>query len=383
MAATIQTVPVDSVAPGAIAASHIRRGTMIIVPAGTPLTQFLLDKLRKFNITTVEIAAESPAAAASSAPLVAASASGGSAPTVAASAPGIQKVPVEILPGNPPTLVVKGSPTINLRFAGKIVVEGGLEGVTLSANADVEIHGPVRNATVDSASGSVRISGEARGSRGAIRGSLVAMSIHGCDFQVGGDLLAFGPIEKSRLRVRGAIRVEAKGKDPAWSVVLSKIEAGVGAHFLNLGEPGGTESSVRIQDAPVQKATAALLEIQARRGKLLEAIKRTSGLIDVLFTLGERVRTLPEEKKRVLLQQEQVYKELIQQRDALDRLEHDLKEKVAALRKEHRMLVVAEKYVYPGVEIGIGEMTMKVGQLQRRVGFYGAGMIIAKPLEAA
>ena len=64
LGAEAKNVPVEEVVAGSIVVGHVKRGTVTVIPAGTRLTDFLIERIKKFGVKEVEISVEAEETAA-------------------------------------------------------------------------------------------------------------------------------------------------------------------------------------------------------------------------------------------------------------------------------------------------------------------------------
>lgn len=269
----------------------------------------------------------------------------------------------------PPIYEVESFPSDirQVQFDGKLVIRVDVpSGASISAKNGIEIYGNVGKGEFISPEGDIIFHGSVLGGGETY---IEAKHFHssrvvGCTIKTSGKVLAES-IVASKIDAGEAVVC----KTGEGSIVGGQIESGDRIQALNAGDDKTTLTELVVNNKMQKKIYETLriheTQIQTEKDKLVKLEK----IIQVIKTLGDKIRTLPPDKQRQLKEQTDLF---IGTRDTLKRLSESHKKLSQFLEIRNigkYLFITIENSVHPGVQICIGEQKLEVRSKGKGLGF--------------
>ncbi|MEW5693129.1 MAG: FapA family protein [Candidatus Hydrogenedentota bacterium] len=261
---------------------------------------------------------------------------------------------------------IKGADTL-VKFDKNLEIIGNIEGGSrVEASGKIVLKGYVQDAVI--------ICGEELVIEGGINGmsttwieaaSLTSPYIREADIRVK-DRVNTGEIKKSKVVASDSIDCTLyKG-----TIVDSTIEAGDRVAVKFLGNKEMTPVEIIIKNDKMKKWVSDFLELESIVREDLPKLKRLEKLIMVIKTMGEKIRTLPQDKKEQLALQSKLYFELKKKMEDAENKRKELDLKIRKRKAKGYCNVVVFNEIYPGVKIEIAGISHLVTSSVKQCGFY-------------
>lgn len=263
---------------------------------------------------------------------------------------------------------------------GALNVKGNIEpGSFIVATHDIHITGEVYNAKIKSIKGNISIDGGVKGPNSLIftgEGDIATKLVYNATLKAENNVRIEEMIIDAHIVAKKCIFAEKS----ASFIEGGEIEAGRDIIVNTLGSDKHTTTIARISDFQQRELYSVLLRYQKDVDRIKEEMTQLEKFIEVIKLLGNKVVTLPLEKKQDLAMKVKRYNEL---NTELKGLETQMREITLRNRKAHeekldeleRTIIVRNK-IYSGVVVYIDKTKLQLQKNYSNVILYKRGIII-------
>ncbi len=266
-----------------------------------------------------------------------------------------------------PIYEVKGDvdfSTGNITFVGDVLVKGSVtEGFVIKAEGNITIMGPVGGCMLE-AGGTVFLN---KGMHGQDKGiiiageDVVAKFLEHTTVKSNGSVKATDGIIQCNCTAKKNIVVEGK----KGLIIGGRVSAGEEIRAKIIGNHLATPTDVEAGGSPKVREELRQIEEQKKQFKL--NLDRTEKGVNSLKMLQEKMGSLPQAKKDLLLQLTRAQYHLIGQMKKLEAREEELEEILSA---SYKGKVIVSDSVFPGTRIIIKQAVLHIRDVVRATTFY-------------
>lgn len=271
-------------------------------------------------------------------------------------------------------MVIKGDLTAEqgkVDFDGNIRVEGNVgESVLLSATGDIEIRGQINAAILHAKERLIAHSGffncfkeECTAGTVIIAGDIIN-SLISCN----GDIMVKNRILESQIKARGRIYVGTTNQNVIVGeglILGGTIESDIEIWARTVGSATGKLTTLKVKEPDQTPIFEKILNIDKtilETKKDLAKIERTEQILKVL---GDRISTLPAERKREILKEVRRGTDIKTDLMQLELQKNELEKQMRKWMSGDRPSVVVSELVYPGTEV-----VLQVPRMASRAQFF-------------
>jgi hypothetical protein len=261
-----------------------------------------------------------------------------------------------------------------VQYAGPVQIRGNVEsGGLIIATGDIEIQGDVMNARVKSSGGSVTVRGVVKGVTTQVYAmqDVNARMVYNATIKSGRDIRVHDIAVDAHLVARNTVQLD---KDDG-VIEGGEIEAGVD---ILSGVVGNSHEATTVVKLTNFRQSELYNRLAALQREIMEATRQMSELekyIEVIRILGNKVISLPPEKKQDLALRVKRYNEFKAKIAELEREAARIQEQNANEDELDRTIIV-RKEIHPGVYVYIDRAKLLVQERFKRVILYKKGIII-------
>ncbi|MDP7421843.1 MAG: FapA family protein [bacterium] len=265
-----------------------------------------------------------------------------------------------ITAGPPKLMVVQGdvlSEHGTVHFDGNIKVEGNvMESAHLSATGDIEVKGQIRAAIIKADERIIAHTGFINCAKEeCVAGTaIIAGDIIGSRVSCNGDILVKNRVIESEIRAKGRIYVGTTGTNVIVGeglILGGSVESDIEIWARTVGNATGKITTLKVKEPDQSPIFERILEIDKRILETKKDIAKIERTENILKVLGDRISTLPAERKKEILKEvrkgTEVRSELVQ----LEIKKTDLEKQMKKWMSGERPSVVVSELVYPGTEV--------------------------------
>ena len=253
----------------------------------------------------------------------------------------------------------------SIDFTGAVRIHGAVrDGFHVVAQGNIDIHGPIEGAEIDS-QGVIVIHGGIRGVGKAVIRANGDISIDFCDqttIRAGGSILVNKAVMHSRLYAQKAVM--ALGSSKQSQVAGGRIEAGLEVSCNILGSEMGTKTEVIVGLPPEQLEKRKVFTTEIKR--LEENLERVEPNL-VLLKKMEAAGQLDENKREMLMKLTKMKFQLQAGLEGMKKELAELDEQLALVRDKG--IVRVKDVCYPGVLISVRGLKYRVNEPCRYTSF--------------
>jgi uncharacterized protein (DUF342 family) len=263
----------------------------------------------------------------------------------------------------------------NIEHDGPLVVNGNVEsGSFIVATGDILIHGDVESSKIKSIKGHVIIDGGVRGVNSIIYangGDVKARFVYNATIKAEGDVVIKDMAIEAHIITKHSLFVfDGEGK-----IEGGEAEAGIDIVANFIGNNSALATVVRISDFKLRELYAFLSRIDIQVKEITEQMNHLEKFIEVIRLLGNKVITLPMEKKQDLALKVKKYNELKLQ---LDKFNEEKSKLVVEQKKEDELerTVIVKRTLFTGVYVYMDKAKLPIQHSYANVILYKRGIII-------
>ena len=262
---------------------------------------------------------------------------------------------------------------------GSLVVKGSvLSRSIVEARSQIYISGNVEDSRISSMEGDVEVSGSVVGKDGAVfaSGDVRVGLVDSSSIDSNGSVFIQNSSLNGRIRARNSVTVGSA----AGRVEGGVVEAGLEIRTGNLGSRQNASTRVFLRNLRQQEIFELYILYERNIREKDKKLSHLAKVIELIRLLGERVVSLPREKKETLATQVKEYKKLKEEITTAHKERERILTENQELSKYNRVVYV-ENSVYPGVRVEIDKLSLEVKYTYSHVVFYKSGMIIMGDLD--
>lgn len=262
--------------------------------------------------------------------------------------------------------------TGNITFTGDVHIKGSVRsGFTVEATGSVHVGEVVEAGARVKAGGDILVQSGVVGDETRLEagGQVMAKYIQGATVLAGGDVTAGTYFLEATVRAAGTVTAQGQGEGEGLAMVGGMIWGAKGIEARSLGTPANTALRVVTGVDPfavarLEELRAGMRTCEAQQHKVLQAVFGLSRPDPALIKQKVRLCANPQQKATML----RGVKALSQLTEKRQRLHEELQ----ALLETQRQLasqaaIVANEHLYAGVEVRVGEHTLRVREDQQHV----------------
>lgn len=259
-----------------------------------------------------------------------------------------------------------------------LVIQGTIhEDVQLETSGDIQIIGEVHPGSKIFTKGNLTVRGTIMGEKDRpaiiraknIKGVVAERSLLTSQFNV--EMMS---LRNCTTRAGGEVEVS----DQTIGILGGETEAGIS---IRAGSAKGTTEGPAILKVLLlrqKQLFQAITRIEKSTLEKEEEYQKLSKVIDVIRLLGDKIVTLPPEKKQELALQSKRFMELKTEIAELQKMRERIQDEMEGDVISIDSCPVQINEIYPGVEIGLGASILRLNSRQSRTGYYQkAGRILA------
>lgn len=261
----------------------------------------------------------------------------------------------------------------DVQHIGNLSILGDVHpGRKVEATGNVTIYGNVENAKVLSLEGDVKIHGVVEGELSEVRaGKNVEVKVvkRRAKIKAKGRIILHEEAWEAELNAREKILAPTARIAGGKACAEEEIEVRI------LGSPDRTPTEARLENFSQKELFEKMMTIEHDMRETLDRMQKLERTIELVKLLGERVKTLPPEKKMALAMEIKEYQNLRKRLQELQAQNEELTMKAKTFSEKKRNIKVYDT-VYPGVKVVIDSSSLVVNQTYKKVNFYKSGIII-------
>ncbi len=271
-------------------------------------------------------------------------------------------------------MVIKGDLTAEqgkVDFDGNIRVEGNVgKSVLLSATGDIEIRGQVNAAVLHAKERLIAHTGffNCANEECTAGTAIIAGDIINSHISCSGDIMVKNRILESQIKARGRIYVGTTNQNVIVGeglILGGTIESDIEIWARTVGGATGKITTLKVKEPDQTPIFEKILNIDKKileTKKDLAKIERTEQILKVL---GDRISTLPAERKKEILKEVRRGTDIKTELMQLELQKNELEKQMRKWMSGDRPSVVVSELVYPGTEV-----VLQVPRMAARAQFF-------------
>jgi uncharacterized protein (DUF342 family) len=263
----------------------------------------------------------------------------------------------------------------NIEHDGPLVVHGNVEsGSFIVATGDIIIHGDVENSKIKSIKGHVVIDGGIRGVNSIVYangGDVKTRFVYNGTIKSEGDVIIKDNAIDAHIIAKHSLFVfDGEGK-----IEGGETEAGIDIVANFIGNNTSAATVIKISDFKQRELFAVLSRIDFQIKEISDQMGNLEKFIEVIRLLGNKVITLPLEKKQDLALKVKKYNELKLQ---LDKFTGEKSKIVVEQKKEDELerAIIVKRTLFSGVYVYMDKAKLPIQHSYANVILYKRGIII-------
>ena len=261
-------------------------------------------------------------------------------------------------------------------YAGNLIINADVKNCKIKSSGSIVVTGNVQDSDLISKAGGINVLGIAQSYSGknVIKGekNIKIKTAKFYTLEANGDLEVEEELFKCTVKVGGSVNA------PKATFTLTNVEAVEKITLFMAGEEKKTNMVLSINFNNMKKLFQRAMIIDETVHAYERDIDKLKKSLEIIKLLGDKVRSLPEEKQQQIKEQNQLYIKYSQAIDTLLKEKSKIIQILKLLKDNEEPVVRVLGFIFPSVEIHLDKARFTMQSIEKNVGFYKKGIVRMK-----